>query len=142
MAKLNGSNQWWKRGKVLGIDYNIFLEYASEGDLFSKVKKTCGGLSEMELSEYVKGILLGLKDIHNLGLVHCDIKPENILITGDGVPKIADFGLAMRVGVVHGTHRRRGTQKYMASEVIKNGVYNWWCDIWALGCTVLKMLIG
>ncbi|XP_047339989.1 mitogen-activated protein kinase kinase kinase 20-like [Impatiens glandulifera] len=93
-------------------DFNIFLEYASGGDL----KKTCGGLSEME--------------------------PENILLTGDGVPKIADFGLAMKAGVVNRTDGRRGTPEYMAPEVITHGVYNWPCDIWALGCTVLKMLTG
>ncbi|XP_047339934.1 mitogen-activated protein kinase kinase kinase 20-like [Impatiens glandulifera] len=198
MAKLNDSDQWWERGRVLGVgsygvvyearplpddpislilpplmavksfiskdsldrekqflsifkddhpnincyygclDFNIFLEYASGGDL----KKTCGGLSEMEVSEYVKGILLGLKDIHQLGLVHCDIKPENILLTGDGVPKIADFGLAMKAGVINGTDGRRGTPEYMAPEVITHRVYNWPCDIWALGCTVLKMLTG
>ncbi|XP_047341291.1 mitogen-activated protein kinase kinase kinase 20-like [Impatiens glandulifera] len=202
IAKMNDSDQWWKRGRVLGIggygvvyearplpddpislnlpplmaaksffskdsldrekqvlsifkddhpniigyygcsDYNIFLEYASDGDLYAKIKKTWGGLSEKEVSEYVKGILLGLKYIHKLGLVHCDIKPENILLTGDGVPKIADFGLAMRAGVIREIDARRGTPEYMAPEVITHGVYNWWCDIWALGCTVLKMFTG
>ncbi|XP_047320286.1 mitogen-activated protein kinase kinase kinase 20-like [Impatiens glandulifera] len=124
-----------EQGTVL---YNIFLEYASGGSLADRINSNGGGLSEFEVSGYVKGILLGLDTIHELGFVHCDVKPENILIV-NGVAKIADFGLTVKAGVYDNRH---GTLEYVAPEVVRDINYTSRADIWALGLTVLTMLTG
>ncbi|XP_047323205.1 mitogen-activated protein kinase kinase kinase 20-like [Impatiens glandulifera] len=121
--------------------YNIFLEYASGGCLADEIAKTRGlGLLEEDVKHYLKGILLGLEKIHKSGVIHCDIKPENILIADDRVPKIADFGLAMKGAGVNS--KRPGTPEFMAPEIIRHGVYTTAADIWSLGCTVLQMING
>ncbi|XP_020576036.1 mitogen-activated protein kinase kinase kinase 3-like [Phalaenopsis equestris] len=90
--------------------YNVFLEYASGGCI-------SGALPEPTIRRYVRSILFGLRHIHNMGYVHCDIKPDNILIV-DGEAKIADFGLAMRVGKESSKGNIRGTPLYMAPESV------------------------
>ncbi|XP_020576038.1 mitogen-activated protein kinase kinase kinase 3-like [Phalaenopsis equestris] len=114
--------------------YNVFLEYASGGCI-------SGTLPEPTIRCYVGSILLGLRHIHNMGYVHCDIKPDNILIV-DGEAKIADFGLAMRVGKESSKGNIRGTPLYMAPESVSRNEYNAAADIWALGCSVSKMASG
>ncbi|XP_020597466.1 mitogen-activated protein kinase kinase kinase 3-like, partial [Phalaenopsis equestris] len=111
--------------------YNFFLEYASGGCI-------SGALPEPTIRRYVSSILFGLRHIHNMGYVHCDIKPDNILIV-DGEAKIADFGLAMRVGKESSKGNIRGTPLYMAPESVSRNEYNAAADIWALGCSVSKM---
>ncbi|XP_047322049.1 mitogen-activated protein kinase kinase kinase 20-like [Impatiens glandulifera] len=128
------------RGNIM---HNIFLEYASCGSIADQIEQsvenTGGGLSEWEVRNYVKGVLLGLKDIHKQGFVHCDIKPDNILLVDGYVPKICDFGLAIKMGLVS---HLRGTPAYFAPETIKYRIYTASADIWALGCSVLEMVTG
>ncbi|XP_047337063.1 mitogen-activated protein kinase kinase kinase 20-like [Impatiens glandulifera] len=122
-------------GKLM---HDMFIEYASGGDMSSRIF-TGVGLPEKKVRLYVKGILLGLETIHNLSYAHCDIKPDNILMV-DGVVKIADFGIAVKSPTVISSIR--GTQEYMSPELIADGYYSCSADIWALGITVLEMLIG
>lgn len=67
------------------------------------------------------------------------MKLENILIH-DGVPKISDFGLAIKVHENELTAMVCGTPAYMAPEVLKNEVYNYEVDIWSLGVILFAML--
>ena len=66
---------------------------------------------ERKSIEYLYQIMLALRDIHSLGIVHCDIKPSNILITKEGA-KLFDFGLARQVGVEDFKIKRFGTKCY------------------------------
>ncbi|PIN25225.1 Serine/threonine protein kinase/TGF-beta stimulated factor [Handroanthus impetiginosus] len=126
--------------------YNVLLEYASGGSLGDKIKKSGdGGLPESEVRQYTEALLKGLNYIHKIGYVHCDIKLQNILMGSNGGVKIADFGLAKRVG------RRkddcsgfelRGTPLYMSPEMVAGGEQGTAADIWALGCVVAEMLSG
>jgi serine/threonine protein kinase len=71
---------------------SIVMEYCSQGSL-----ETClisGHLNEEKATRIMQHIGLGLEFLHNEGIVHCDLKPQNILITNDGIAKIADFGLS------------------------------------------------
>ncbi|XP_038882350.1 mitogen-activated protein kinase kinase kinase 17-like [Benincasa hispida] len=84
--------------------YNLLLEYCSGGSLYDRITKFGpNGLSELEVRRYTRDIVYGIYSIHGLGYIHCDIKPENILLIpsfdhgGFLVAKIADFGLAMQM---------------------------------------------
>ncbi|XP_062150225.1 mitogen-activated protein kinase kinase kinase 20-like [Alnus glutinosa] len=127
--------------------YNVLLEFASGGSLADLIVKSSGhGLSESDVRKHTKSMLVGLKHIHARGFVHCDLKPDNVLLVprADGFGfevKIADFGLAKRVNSCE-TPCCRGTPWYLAPECVIYGVQEAFSDIWALGCTVLVMLTG
>ena len=123
--------------------YNLELEYASAGSLADRIHER-GGLLEFQVKKYTKNVVLGLSLIHKKGIIHCDIKPHNILLTTDEVTKIVDFGLSItlqqincgdEVGLI-------GTKRYMAPEALLKEEYSPRFDIWSLGCTVYEMITG
>nr|DAD37320.1 TPA_asm: hypothetical protein HUJ06_007961 [Nelumbo nucifera] len=132
--------------------YNLLLEYASGGSLYDRIVCSGGGLPESEVRRYTRSILTGLSHIHKCGFVHCDIKPENLLLVpsssskGRSSVKIADFGLSKRVGEDMLCRKDgmmlRTTPLYAAPESISFCVYEPCSDIWALGCTVINMITG
>ncbi|XP_020597177.1 mitogen-activated protein kinase kinase kinase 3-like [Phalaenopsis equestris] len=111
--------------------YNLFLEYVVGSCIF-------GALPEPIICRYVHFILFGLRHIDNMGYVHCDIKPDNILIV-DGEAKITDFGLLTRVGEESTKRNIRGTPLYVAPKSASCNDYNVAADIWALGCSMSEM---
>ncbi|KAI9196853.1 hypothetical protein LWI28_027566 [Acer negundo] len=132
--------------------YNVLLEYASGGTLADSIKKSNGvGLPEHEVRLYTRCILEGLCHVHDCDYVHCDLKPDNVLLvpnkTGAGfVAKIGDFGLAKR-GRQSKKHKflsdyLRGTTMYLAPETVIDHVQELPSDVWSLGCVVLEMLTG
>ncbi|KAG7535717.1 Protein kinase domain [Arabidopsis thaliana x Arabidopsis arenosa] len=126
--------------------HNLFLEYASRGSLESYLKKLSGeGLSESTVRRHTGSVLRGLRHIHGNGFAHCDLKLGNILLFGDGAVKIADFGLAKRIGEVTALNEGvqiRGTPLYMAPESVNDNEYGSEGDVWALGCAVVEMFSG
>ncbi|KAK6787198.1 hypothetical protein RDI58_015723 [Solanum bulbocastanum] len=62
--------------------YNMLLEYASAGSLAHRNNDKLG-LPEFQVQKYTKDVLLGLSFIHGKGIIHCDIKPHNILLTSN-----------------------------------------------------------
>ncbi|MFS7971268.1 putative mitogen-activated protein kinase kinase kinase STE-STE11 family [Helianthus anomalus] len=133
--------------------YNLLLEYGSGGTLADLVKSLNGeGLAEIEVRRYARSIVYGLSHIHKRGYVHCDLKPENVLLvsgcrtgTGEFVAKIGDLGLAKRVNHVKKNRLScywRGTPMYLSPEAVINGVQEPPADIWAVGCLVFQMLTG
>ncbi|MFS7971267.1 putative mitogen-activated protein kinase kinase kinase STE-STE11 family [Helianthus anomalus] len=133
--------------------YNLLLEYGSGGTLADLVKSLNGErLAEIEVRRYARSIVYGLSHIHKRGYVHCDLKPENVLLvsgcrtgTGEFVAKIGDLGLAKRVNHVKKNRLScywRGTPMYLSPEAVINGVQEPSADIWAVGCIVFQMLTG
>ncbi|CAA9337553.1 MAG: Probable serine/threonine-protein kinase pknL [uncultured Nocardioidaceae bacterium] len=91
-------------------------------------------------------VLLALAEAHRCGLVHRDVKPENVLIADDGRIKVADFGLA-RAFDADSTHTATGgvlmgTVSYLAPEVIVTGKADPRSDVYAVGVLLAEMLTG
>lgn len=137
----------YENGKLL---YNLFLEYAPRGTLIDTIHLhggNNGGLDEIQIKSYTRMILQGLEFLHSKGIVHCDIKGQNVLITcGDGA-KICDLGCARQVDEVSHVDWSssvpiNGTPIYMAPEVARGEEQNFPADVWALGCTVIEMATG
>ncbi|KAL7103439.1 hypothetical protein ACP275_08G179000 [Erythranthe tilingii] len=123
-----------------GYVYNLFLEYLAGGTLSDRIKKQGGSLEETAIGKHAHGILMGLNYLHVKGLVHCDIKGQNILLGENGSVKIADFGCAKRVG--SGGSEFSGTPAYTAPETARGEEQGFPADVWALGCTVVEMATG
>ncbi|KAJ6292366.1 hypothetical protein OIU78_024522 [Salix suchowensis] len=122
--------------------YNLFLEYMSGGTLIDAIREGGGCLDEAKIRLYARTILLGLEYLHCNGIVHCDIKGHNILVTGGGA-KIADLGCAKRVDdEVSGATPIAGTPLYMSPEAARGEHQGFPADIWAFGCTFLEMATG
>nr|GLL38343.1 mitogen-activated protein kinase kinase kinase ANP1-like [Ipomoea trifida] len=139
--------------KCLGFDitceenkvmYNVLLEYVSGGTLCDVVKKLGSCVSEPMIRFCAREILLGIEYLHSKGIVHCDLKGRNVLISGDGgVVKIADLGCAKLVG--NGGAEGSGfsgTPAFMAPEVARGEEQGFAADIWAFGCTIIEMASG
>ena len=121
--------------------YNLCMEYVPGGTLYVAIQRRRGCLDEPTIRSYTKQILQGLEYLHANGLVHCDIKSQNILMGEDGL-KIADLGCAKLVGEVAATSALSGTPMFMAPEVARGEEQGFPADIWALGCTIIEMATG
>jgi serine/threonine protein kinase len=89
----------------------------------------------------LKGSLAGLAAAHSRGVVHRDYKPENVLVTGEGQSKLADFGIATPVGTGTGAVVS-GTPRYMAPEQWTGAPATPACDIYAATATFYECLTG
>ncbi|RWW03115.1 hypothetical protein GW17_00033743 [Ensete ventricosum] len=127
-----------------GRCYNLFMEYAPRGSLSDEIKKQGGRLDELAIRSYACDILGGLAYLHSNGVVHCDLKSQNVLICSGGRAKVADFGCARSPEEEDEDERgfMRGTPMFMAPEVARGEEQSAPADIWALGCTVIEMATG
>jgi hypothetical protein len=125
---------------------SIFLEYISGGSVGSCIRKH-GSFEESVVSSLTRQTLLGLSYLHREGILHRDLKADNILLDLDGTCKISDFGISKKTDNIYGndvTNSMQGSVFWMAPEVIRSQGqgYSAKVDIWSLGCVVLEMFAG
>jgi len=144
---------------------SIFLEYISGGSVGSCLRKH-GKFEEAVVSSLTRQTLCGLAYLHREGILHRDLKADNILLDLDGTCKISDFGISKRSAdpyINDITNSMQGSVFWMAPEVIRaqsqalnvpssgsnmdatqvyNQGYSAKVDIWSLGCVVLEMFAG
>ena len=152
-------------------ELQLVTEYCSGGELFDAIQKKRsrsqtkrrGQYTEVQAASVTKQILQALRDIHSRGIVHRDVKPENILLVDDNEAtmnvKLCDFGMArLMYEPAEGSSddgeaspltpgRTRsfslvGTDYYMAPEVRYGGTYDSAVDVYSLGVTLYILLCG
>jgi len=119
----------------------IVMECAEGGELFDRV--TSRRFSEDEAADATRQVLLALNYIHSHGIVHRDLKLENILYDtkGGNHMKLIDFGFSKFNDSSHRLHTSCGTLAYMAPEVLTRS-YTSQCDLWSLGVITFILLSG
>ena len=103
-------------------NYFIVLEYMQGKDLFDYIAKRDYKLAEERAKQIIYQLMLGVKYLHSFGIVHRDIKLENIMMTEGterGCPKLVDFGLSKIIGPSETATEPFGTLGYVAPEVLK-----------------------
>ena len=122
-------------------EYYVVSELMS-GSLENFFKVMCRRLSQ-ESCDYMTFIIASaIQDLHNVNLIHRDLKSENILINEDGKVLVADLGLASVLIKNHFRVSSKGTLAFMAPEMILNQPYNHSIDSWGLGVVMYDMSFG
>ncbi|GAB3617640.1 Stk1 family PASTA domain-containing Ser/Thr kinase [Okibacterium endophyticum] len=102
-----------------------------------------GRLTPHQVIDIMDAVTSGLAAAHRAGIVHRDVKPENILLADDGRIKISDFGLARAASAHTATGQALlGTIAYLSPELVTRGVADARSDIYALGIMMYEMLTG
>lgn len=112
-----------------------------EGQTLEQRVRACGALCPAEALALLEGVAAALDTAHSRGLVHCDLKPSNLLAGSDGVLKVLDFGIAEALWERQG-NVRRGTPAYMAPEQLSGAPVLPQTDLWALGLVSHFLLTG
>ena len=144
----------------------LVMEFVHGGDMLSLLQ-TCGALEEEYVRQYISEMVVALKYLHREGIIHRDIKPDNVLIDKNGHIKLTDFGLS-HMGIVDaastGAHyggsprspllsrdydedlsemmlkSKVGTPDYMAPEILMGTGHDFTCDWWSLGVITFELL--
>ena len=120
----------------------LVFEYVS-GELLSEQMKKSGAMTVKQALELIKPVLEAMSEAARKNIIHCDLKPANILINDENVPKVMDFGIA-RIMSEQKTRSNGffGTPRYMPPEYIKEQLITASNDSYALGIIFYEMLTG
>lgn len=123
----------------------LVMEFVEGESLGQKIERD-GRMSEEESIRIIAQVALGLQAAHAQGVIHRDVKPDNVLITPDGQAKLTDLGLVKELEAdlnLTRTGRGLGTPHFMAPEQFRNAKKaDVRCDIYSLGATLYMMVTG
>jgi len=119
-------------------------DFYDGGDVFSLLQTNKGRLSEKYARRLLAEVILALEWLHNRNIVYRDLKPENVVLDGDGHVRLADFGLAKVLSWPenHCTQTICGTTAYAAPEMLQSKPYSVTLDLWCLGVFMYHILTG
>lgn len=130
-------------GEQGGDPYLVF-EYV-EGSSLAELLREQGGMPAPRAIEVMLQILDAVESAHRHGIIHRDLKPSNILMNADGVPRVMDFGIAVRTdkaGNPNLSEGIMGTPAYLAPECINDGIASVQSDIFSGGLILCELLTG
>lgn len=123
----------------------LVMEFVDGESLGQKIERD-GPMPEDDAIRIISQVARGLQAAHELGVIHRDVKPDNVLITHDGVAKLTDLGLVKELEAdlnLTRTGRGLGTPHFMAPEQFRNAKKaDVRCDIYSLGATLYMMVTG
>ncbi|GAA0266892.1 serine/threonine-protein kinase [Cryptosporangium japonicum] len=118
----------------------LVMEYLAGGTLTQRLRTT---VHPREACAWALALADGLQAVHDRGVAHRDIKPDNVLFTAAGAPKLADFGIAkVMEGTAMPTSGLLGTPLYMAPEQFLGAPVGPRTDVYSLGATLYRTLSG
>ncbi len=125
-----------ERADEIGWDIYIRMEYLQSFVAYSKNKK----FTEAEVKKFALDISNALDICSKNGVIHRDVKPDNIFVDKFGSFKLGDFGVARRLEGSMSMMSKKGTYSYMAPEVFRGEKYDHRADIYSLGMVMYKLL--
>jgi eukaryotic-like serine/threonine-protein kinase len=130
------------QGSTGDINY-IAMEYVP-GPTLRELLNARGRLSPREALDITEGVLAGLAAAHAAGIIHRDVKPENVLLGSENQVKVADFGLARAAAGMRNTRTGLliGTAAYLAPEQVSSSTSDERTDVYAVGVMLFEMLTG
>jgi serine/threonine-protein kinase len=144
LAKLNHPNIATLYSFIRQSSYFFMVMEYVRGETLDKVIERRGAMSCEEAIPIFCQALEGIDHAHQLGIVHRDIKPGNIMLTEGGTLKVLDFGIARMLGTARMTKAGHliGTIEYMSPEQIRGQEIDARSDIYSLGILLYEMLTG
>ncbi|HYE04529.1 MAG TPA: serine/threonine-protein kinase [Planctomycetota bacterium] len=116
-----------------------------DGPTLAKLSRSGGPIEEAKAVRWMARLAAALGEAHRAGVVHRDVKPDNILLAPGGEPKLADLGLAKRAdgrGDITAAGDVIGTPRFMAPEQARGEALDGRADLYALGATFFRLLTG
>jgi eukaryotic-like serine/threonine-protein kinase len=146
LTHLNAVSVYDQGSEVAPDGHHVFLVMELvEGRTLRELLRERGRLSPAAAVSIMEPVLSALSAAHRAGLVHRDVKPENILLSDDGIVKVADFGLARAVeadAAATRTGLMMGTVAYCAPEQISRGSTDPRSDVYSAGIVLFELLTG
>eukprot|EP01018_Ginkgo_biloba_P034513 Gb_41460 [translate_table: standard] len=126
------------------ISVHLIMELCRGGSLSEIMKRNGSICSENEAAQIMKGVIEGIGYCHSKGVMHRDIKLDNIFVSPDTVPaiKLGDFGLATYFEKGRPLIENAGTPRYVAPEMFEDLGYLEGVDVWSAGVCLYEMLCG
>jgi tRNA A-37 threonylcarbamoyl transferase component Bud32 len=144
-ASLNhpGVVQVYDQGRSEDGTYYMAMEYVPGGTLKERIAQR-GGLEPPEVAAIASRVADALAEAHRGGIVHRDVKPQNVLLTASGEAKVADFGIARAASSRTMTEANvvLGTASYMSPEQVAGERVGPQSDLYSLGVVLYEMLTG
>ncbi|XP_067930808.1 twitchin-like [Watersipora subatra] len=122
----------------------LILEFLSGGELFDRIADENYKMSEGEVVKYIRQVCEALRYMHELSIVHLDIKPENIICEtkNSASIKLIDFGLACKLDPNVPVKVSRATAEFAAPEIVANAPVGFYTDMWSVGVLAYVLLSG